>query len=104
MSQRIEQLTGFLREEPDDPFLHYSLALEYLAREPEEANRLLTELLARFPDYLPAYYQAGLLKIQRAETPQAKAILERGISLAKLQLNIKAANELRHLLEGIEDE
>lgn len=104
MSPRIQQLQAFLQEDPNDPFLLYSLALEFVVEQPAEADRQFSDLLKRFPDYLPTYYQAALLKIHFAHIDQAKEILQRGVALAKQQLNMKTANELRHLLDGVEDE
>lgn len=104
MSMRIQQLSDFLRDEPNDPFLLYSFALEHVRQQPAEANRLLDELLIKLPDYLPTYYQSGLLKIQLGQPAQAKIVLERGLVLARAQQNIKTANELRHLLDEIENE
>lgn len=104
MSPRILQLQTFLQEDPNDPFLLYSLALEFIVEQPTEADRLFSDLLARFPDYLATYYQAALLKIHFANVPEAKVIIARGIELAKKQANTKTATELRHLLDGIEDE
>jgi hypothetical protein len=104
MSPRIQQLQAFLAEDPNDPFLLYSLALEYVVEQPTEASRLFSELLMRFPEYLATYYQAALLKIHQADLESAKEILLRGIALASAQKNLKTANELRHLLEGVEDE
>jgi tetratricopeptide (TPR) repeat protein len=103
MSPRVEQLRQYLREEPNDPFLHYSLALEYARHQPAEASRLLDDVLEKFPDYLPAYYQAGLLKIRIGEAQPAQAVLRRGLQLALAQQDMKTAAELRHLLEELED-
>jgi hypothetical protein len=104
MSPRIQQLQAFLREDPHDPFLWYSLALEYVVEQPLEADRMFSELLNKFPNYLPTYYQAALLKIHYADLPRAHEILRQGILLAVRQGSHKTANELRNLAEGIEDE
>lgn len=104
MTTRIAQLRAFLAEDPDDPFLCYSLGLEYVAEQPGEADRLFSDLLLRHPDYLATYYQAALLKIHQGQLEEAKRVLKAGIAIAKEQANPKTANELRHLLEGIAEE
>ncbi len=104
MATRIEQLRAFLAEDPHDPFLLYSLGLEYVAEQPSEAYRLFGELLECHPDYLATYYQAALLKIHRGDLDDAKNILGRGLVLAQQQRQPKTMHELRHLLEGIADE
>jgi lipoprotein NlpI len=59
---RLEQLLRFYREDPNDPFSVYGLALEYQKTDVRESERFFDELLGKFPDYLPAYYHAAKLK------------------------------------------
>ena len=94
-SDRIRQLELFLHETPDDPFLLYALALEYLRVNPEKAAGLFTRLLDEFPDYLPTYYQAAGFAAARGETENAASIYLRGIALAQLQKDPLALRELQ---------
>lgn len=100
-SQRIEMLKNMVLENPEDPFYPYALALEFIHTNRPEALIILTKVLKQFPDYLPTYYQAGLLSIESGKEEEGKAILERGIELAQKQNDRKALNELRSLLDNL---
>ncbi|MCE2996053.1 MAG: tetratricopeptide repeat protein [Cyclobacteriaceae bacterium] len=99
-NQRIKMLLDGAKEEPNDPFYPYGLALEYLETEPGKAAELLEELLKIHPDYLPTYYTAAkLFSISNSE--RAIAILEAGLALAKAQQNVKAQREIQSALDEL---
>lgn len=100
-SQRIEMLKNMVLENPEDPFYPYALALEFIHTNRPEALSILMNVLHNYPDYLPTYYQAGLLTIESDKIEEGQAILERGIVLAQKQNDRKALNELRSLLDNI---
>ncbi len=94
---RINFLEKERQENPDDPFLMYALAQEYLQDEPELSWNLFKTLLQQHPDYLPSYQAAAQFMIERGYKDQAKAVIEKGIQLAKSQQNDKTAAELARL-------
>jgi tetratricopeptide (TPR) repeat protein len=100
-TQRIEMLKKLVSEDPDDPFYPYALALEYLHTGRNEALSLLLKVIDEHPDYLPSYYQAGLLSIEFGRLEEGQGLLEKGIALAQKQNDRKALNELRSLLDNI---
>lgn len=100
-TQRIEMLKKLVLEDPKDPFYPYALALEYLHTKRPEALTILKQVIEKHSDYLPSYYQAGLLSIEFGQLDEGKAILEKGIALAQKQNDRKALNELRSLLDNI---
>ncbi len=100
-TQRIEMLKKLVLEDPNDPFYPYALALEYLKTQRSEALSILKEVMEKHADYLPSYYQAGLLSIEFGQLDEAQSILEKGIALAQKQNDRKALNELRSLLDNI---
>jgi tetratricopeptide (TPR) repeat protein len=100
-SQRIEMLKKLISEEPQDPFYRYGLALEFITTNRPESLRLLKELIVNNPDYLPTYYQAGLLCIESDKMEEGEEILKKGIELARQQKDFKTMNELISLLENI---
>jgi tetratricopeptide (TPR) repeat protein len=100
-SQRIEMLKKLILEEPNDPFYKYGLALEYVHSNRAQSLSLLKELLQTHPDYLPTYYQAGLLGIESGDAEEGQTILKRGIELAQRQRELKTLNELRSLLDSL---
>lgn len=60
MSGRIEAILAMLEKEPDDPFLHYSLAMEYAAGgRPDAAAAAFRRCRELDEDYLPTYVEAG---------------------------------------------
>ncbi len=94
-------LKKLVSEDPDDPFYPYALALEYLHTGRNEALSLLLKVIDEHPDYLPSYYQAGLLSIEFGRLEEGQGLLEKGIALAQKQNDRKALNELRSLLDNI---
>lgn len=98
-SQRIYQLKEMLKNEPDDSFLNYALALEYAkAGDPKKAIELIEALLTHDKNYLGAYYQLGSLYEQTADIQRAAITYEKGIIIAQQQQNKKTLGELREAL------
>lgn len=94
--QRIQQLMGYLKEEPDNPFNLYALALEYQNHDPEKVAFYFDALLQNHKNYLPTYYHAAKFFASRDETAKAKAIYEEGIKLATDSNNSHALRELQN--------
>ena len=100
-SQRIEMLKKMVSEDPEDPFYPYALALEYMHTNRSEALSILMDVMKHYPDYLPPYYQAGLLSVESGKEEEGKVILEKGIGVAQKQNDRKTLNELRSLLDNL---
>jgi tetratricopeptide (TPR) repeat protein len=99
---RKQQIEEMLTEDPDDPFLRYGLAMEYVsAGQDEEAVRCFEELLRMAPNYVPGYMQAGraLTRLNRIE--EARAVFQSGIAAAQQQGDRHAAEEMAEFLEGL---
>ena len=81
---RIDQIQEFLKETPNDPFLHYALAQEYykLNLKTDALNKY-TELIEKFPNYVGTYYHLGKLQIELKNKEQAMSIFEKGMEIAK---------------------
>jgi len=54
------------------------------------------------PDYVPSYYQAGILLLEQNRLEEAKIILEQGIKIARQQNEHKAAAELKELFQDLD--
>ncbi len=93
-SERLKQLLAYLKEEPEDPFNHYAVAMELIGNEPSKALQYLANTIKQYPDYLPAYYQAAALYADAGQLTEAQQTYEQGIALARQQNN---ANTLREL-------
>jgi tetratricopeptide (TPR) repeat protein len=99
MQNRLEQLLHFVENEPQEPFNHYALALEYEKSDLPKALERYGFLLTQFPDYLPAYYQAAGLWYRTGEAQKAKEVYQKGIALAKEQGKLKIQKELQQALQ-----
>ena len=98
---RIELLQKYIKDEPNEPFNHYALANEYMAFNTEMALNLFLEILKKFPDYLPTYYQAAKLLAETEAEEDALKVYEEGIALAKIQGNHKTLNELNTAYQNL---
>ena len=92
---RLQQLEEFLREEPQNPFNHYAVALEYLKTDPVRAQQLFEHLLQHFPSYLPTYYPLAHLFIEQQQTQKAEEVFARGMQEADRAGDAKTSRELR---------
>lgn len=93
-----------LRDEPEDTFLNYVLALEYVkAGDLKKGIGIIEDLLKKDPEYLGAYYQLGQLYEQVGETDKAVFAYKKGIELAKKVKNNKTLSELNQALFLLEE-
>ena len=97
-------LEQMIANDPNDPFLQYGLALEYVKEQLlDEAEKLFDHLVERFPNYLPSYYQFGQFLEQRGNTERALDIYERGVALATDQRDLKTKSELEEAIWELKD-
>ncbi len=82
-SDRLKKLLKLLEKDPDDPFMHYAVGLEYISmKRYREGIAELQDLLQRDSRYVPAYHQLGLLFAQLRKKDEAISILQQGIRVA----------------------
>jgi Flp pilus assembly protein TadD len=100
---RKEQIEAMLRETPDDPFLHYGLAMEFVSAGNDAAaiERFRT-LLAIDADYVPAYLQAGQALVRTGRQEEARNTLMEGIKAAKRKGDDHALGEMQGFLDGLD--
>lgn len=101
--ERLKLLEQFVKEEPEDPFNWYALALEVSKPNPSRASELFEYVLEKYPDYLPSYYHAGNLFLSIGNEKRAKEILQAGVNLARQKGEQKTMGELRTLLDELMD-
>ena len=101
-STRREQLEALLTEEPNDSFLRYGLAMEYVSQG-DDAGAVLrfAELFAATPDYMPGYMQGGQALGRLGRVEEARETFRRGIAMAQQQGNHHAAEEMQEMLENL---
>lgn len=96
MVNRIEQLQAFLKDDINDSFLKYALALEYLnVKDNNTAKDCFLKLIKEDKNYLASYYQLGKLYESLNEIVKAIEIYKNGIEIAQKQENKKTLLELQ---------
>ena len=104
MSTRMNNLIEMLKAEPEDVFLNYALAVEFVGQEKySEAENQFLKTLQLNNDYLPCYYQLGQAAEKLNKEKEALEYYHKGVELAKKQNNNKALNELNESIWMLED-
>ena len=107
-SSRLEKLLEFLKNEPNDEFLQYALATEYLRlNETEKALDYYENLVTNHPDYVGTYYHLG--KLYEALNRKEDAIItyEKGMDIARKLRDNHALSELQSVYNqanGMDDD
>jgi tetratricopeptide (TPR) repeat protein len=101
MASRLEMLEQYYKEDPNDPFNIYALALEVQKTDTRKTLYYFDILLAQHPSYVPVYYHAGKLYQELGEKTKAIEIFEFGIDQAQATGDLKALRELRSALDEL---
>ena len=99
---RVEMLTQFLKENPNDSFARYGLAMEYTKT--GDADRALQEfgkLLEVNPDYTAGYFMAAQTLAKSGRNHEARKMLTEGIASAARTGNDHAKSEMQAMLEEL---
>ncbi|MDA7978309.1 MAG: hypothetical protein MPJ50_06005 [Pirellulales bacterium] len=101
---RKDKIEELLRDDPQDEFLRYSLAMELLKEESQLARSLdlFTELQQGEPPYVPAFFMAGQKLAELNRKDEARQTLTKGIAVAESQQNDHAAREMREFLASLD--
>jgi predicted Zn-dependent protease len=100
---RKQQLEEMLAEDPNDPFLRYGLAMEYVsAGDLEAAVRGFRDLIGVAPDYVAAYHQAGQSLARLGRAAEARDLLRQGVAAAARQNDAHAKGEMEALLDTLD--
>ncbi|SFV35991.1 tetratricopeptide repeat protein [Thermoflavifilum thermophilum] len=101
---RVQQLKELLDRHPDDSFLKYALALEYLKRgEEESAEQHFRNIVEQDPAYLGVYYQYGKWLETKGRHAEAIDMYSRGIQQAMMQGDSRTLQELRNAFAALAD-
>ena len=105
MQTRLEKLKEMEIQKPEDAFVKFAIAQEYVALNNDEKALVYYELLLETaPTYVPLYYQFGKLYERADDIKAASEIYTKGIALAKAANDTKTAGELNEALILLEDE
>jgi len=96
------QIEAMLADSPDDAFLRYGLAMEYVGQgEDAIAVEQFRALIALEP-YVPAFLQVGQVLAKLGKAGEAMAILRQGMTAAQKAGDMHAHGEMQGLLESLE--
>ena len=99
---RIDSIKQLLIQSPQDTFLNYALAMEYMSiNQYQEAIKQLEWIRMHQVDYLPLYYQLAHLYEATDQNDQAIETYEQGIKIAVQQSDKKTELELKSALEEL---
>ncbi len=105
---RLEKLIEFLNSEPNDAFLKYALATEYLRlNEIDKSLVYYEDLVYNHPKYVGTYYHLGKLYEALNRKDDAVVTYEQGMLIAKEARDNHALSELRAVymeLKGFDDD
>ncbi|MFN6946716.1 MAG: tetratricopeptide repeat protein [Cytophagaceae bacterium] len=101
-NSRLEQLLSFLKEDPNDPFLLYAIAIEYeKSNQLDKVKEYFSFLLQHHEDYLATYYTAGKFYESIENKDLAIEVFTKGLQKAKQQNNFKTASEIQNALNEL---
>ena len=92
---RLEQLFGFLKDDPNDPFLLYAIATEYRQADLEKAREYYEKLLAEHESYVGTYYHAAKLYEENGQNDMAEQTYKKGMQISRREGNMHAFSELQ---------
>lgn len=99
---RRQQIEEMLASDPEDPFLRYALAMEFVSvGDDAGAVERFSQLLASTPDYIPAYQQAGQAMVRLGRVEEAAGFFRNGIAAARARGDQHAAEEMQGFLEAL---
>jgi tetratricopeptide (TPR) repeat protein len=103
-NDKISTLKQYLRENPNDSFSKFALALEFWKQDqPEKARKFFESIRQKDPEYLGVYYHLGKLYEELGDFKKARVIYDEGIELARNQQETRTLSELieaKSIIEG----
>ena len=95
-NNRLEKLLEFIEKEPNDPFLKYALATEYVRiNQPETALTYYQDLIDQHRNYVGTYYHLGKLYEVLDKKEQAIETYRTGMLVAREVRDNHAFSELQ---------
>ena len=102
---RLEKLLEFIKNEPNDPFLKYALATEYLRlNQTDKALEYYEDLVKNHADYTGTYYHLGKLYEALGRTKDAISTYETGMKITKEKRDNHAYSELQSVYDELMDD
>jgi len=93
---RLDKLLAFIKDEPNDEFLKYALATEYLRlNEADKALYYYEDLIDNHPNYTGTYYHLGKLYEALERKDDAIKTYQTGMAITKAKRDNHAFSELQ---------
>jgi tetratricopeptide (TPR) repeat protein len=93
---RLDKLLEFIKTEPNDEFLKYALATEYLRlNQADKALEFYEDLVNNHPQYSGTYYHLGKLYEALNRKDDAVKTYEKGMEITKAKRDNHAFSELQ---------
>jgi tetratricopeptide (TPR) repeat protein len=93
---RLDKLLEFIKNEPNDEFLKYALATEYLRlNQVDKSLQYYEDLVNNHPQYSGTYYHLGKLYEALDRKDDAIKIYEKGMEITKAKRDNHAFSELQ---------
>jgi len=99
---RLEKLLEFTKEQPDDLFLKYALAMEYQGlNDIEKAKEYFEEVIKVDKNHVAAYYQLGkIFEILDIES-SAISMYEKGLENARIKNDMRSIREFNAAIDAL---
>ncbi len=99
---RLEKLTGMLQDSPDDLFLNYALAMEYVSADrKDDALAAFRRVLAIDAQHSAAWFQQAQLLATLGQFDSARECAAQGVAAARAQGDQHAAEEIGGFMESL---
>ncbi len=97
---RKEFIKNEINQDPNDPFNHYLLGIEYLKENAiKDAFEQFELIISDFPEYVATYYTYANALLAENKENRAEDVIQLGIIQAEKKGATKALKELKQLLE-----
>ncbi len=97
---RILQLKQFIKEDENDYFSIYALALEHKLEDPLTSIQYLESIRSKNPEYIALYYHLAELYIETDQIEKAKSTFESGILIIEKTKDSHALKELKNAFQN----
>ncbi len=101
-NNRVAQLQVYLQDTPNDAFLNYALAIEYVGMERDgDAQPIFERLMTEQPEYTATYYHLGALYERKDRKDDAETVYRKGIAITMKNREQHAMAELQNALANL---
>ena len=99
MKKRLETLIELLKNDPNDTFTLYAIALEYISlKEYESAIKYLSSVIEKDEKYIAAYQQLGYVYSTTNRKEEAAQTYQKGLEVANSTKDKHAADTFSRFL------